>query len=315
MDTRLLVRFAKVAELGSVTKAAEALGMTQPVLSRDLAILEHEIGAKLFARQSRGIGLTEAGKIFHERAVALVRSLDELKQDVVAGSRVPCGELRLGFPMSMVDVMTSPFIERFYQQYPKVVLTVYDGASDQLEAKFHKGELDLAIFMSARPPIRSMNIQPLAVESMYLIGPDGSGLDIRHPVGWTALNGKPMILYSVPNQTRLKVNYAAQQYNLDFPIVAEVSSLTLLMDMVERGIGYVIAPIGAVRHVLNKKRVSAAPLRNAFFEWSLAITRERPHAMAIPAAERVIRDLALRQSRKKPGWTLLKGKGEKADKG
>jgi LysR family nitrogen assimilation transcriptional regulator len=306
MDTRLLVRFAKVAELGSVTKAAEALGMTQPVLSRDLAILEHEIGAKLFARQARGVGLTEAGKIFHARAVSLVRSFDELKQDVISGSQIPCGELRLGFPMSMVETLTSPLIEKFYHEYPKVVLTVYDGASDHLESMFSGGELDLAIFMSARPPIRSMNIQPLLVENMYLIGPAGGDLDVRRPVGWSALNDKPMILYSAPNQTRLKVNHAAQQYNLQFRVVAEVSSFTLLMDLVERGIGYAIVPLGAVRNALNKKRVTAAPLRNAFFEWSLGITRERPYAMAIPAAERIIRDLVQRQSRKKPGWTVLK---------
>lgn len=308
MDTRLLVRFAKVAELGSVTKAAEMLGMTQPALSRDLAILEHEMGAKLFARQARGIGLTEAGKIFQERAISLIRSLDELKQDVVSGSTGPCGELRLGFPMSMVDAITSPLVEKIYREYPNVLLSVYDGASDQVESKFHSGELDLAIFMSARPPIRSMNIQPLAVESMYLIGPPGSGLDVRRPLGWTDLNDKPMILYSVPNQTRLKVNQAMLKHRLQFRFVAEVTSLTLLTDLVERGIGYAITPIGAVRNALDQKLVTAAPLRNAFFEWSLGITNERPYAMSIPVAERLIRQMALEQSRKKPGWTLIKHK-------
>lgn len=305
MDTRLLARFVKVAELGSVTRAAEALGMTQPVLSRDLAILEHEIGAKLFARQARGVSLTEAGKIFRERAVGLLRGFDELKRDVVSGDQVPCGQLTLGLPISMVNVLTSPFIERFNRDYPKVSLTIHDGTSDQIESLFGRGELDIAIFMSARRSVRNVNLKPLVMENMYLVGPAGSGLDIRRSVGWSALNGKPMILYSVPNQTRLKVDYAAQQYGLQFRTVAEVSSLTLLLDLVERGIGYAITPIGAIRTALDRKLITAAPLRNVSIKWSLAITRERPHARAIPAAERVIRDLVLQQRSKKLGWTVL----------
>jgi LysR family nitrogen assimilation transcriptional regulator len=305
MDTKLLFRFVKVAELGSVTKAAEAIGMTQPVLSRDLAVLEHEIGAKLLVRQARGVGLTEAGRIFHERASSLLRSFEDLKEAVVSGSQVPCGSLRLGIPISMVHILTSPLIERFNHEYPKVVLTVHDGTSDQMEALFNKDELDIAIFMSAKGSVRNINVKPLVAENMYLVGPANSGLSIRRPVGWSALNDKPMILYSVPNQTRLKVDYAVQQYGLQFHTVAEVSSLALLTDLVERGIGYAITPLGAVQNALNKKCVTAAPLRNVVIRWSLAITRDRPYAKAIPAAERLIRELVAKQKSKNAGWTVL----------
>lgn len=205
----------------------------------------------------------------------------------------------------MVHVLTSPLIERFNQEYPKVVLTVHDGTSDQLEALFNKDELDIAIFMSAKRSIRNINIKPLVAENMYLVGPADSGLSIRRPVGWSALNDKSMILYSVPNQTRLRVDYAVQQYGLRFRTVAEVNSLALLNDLVERGIGYAITPLGAVQNALHKKRVTAAPLRNVVIRWSLAITRDRPYAKAIPAAERLIRELVVKQKGKNSGWTVL----------
>ncbi len=305
MDTKLLFRFAKVAELGSVTRAAEALGMTQPVLSRDIAVLEHEMGAKLFVRQARGVGLTEAGRIFQEQASSLLRSFEYLKEAVVSGSQIPCGPLRLGIPISMVHVLTSPLIERFNQEYPRVVLTVHDGTSDQLEELFNKDQLDIAIFMSGRRAIRNINLKPLVAENMYLVGPADSGLSVRRPVGWSALNNKSMVLFSVPNQTRLRVDYAVQQHGLRFRTVAEVNSLSLLTDLVERGIGYAITPIGAVQNALDNKRVTAAPLRNVVIRWSLAVTRDRPYAKAIPAAERLIRELVIKQKGRNVGWTVL----------
>lgn len=305
MDTRSLTHFLKVAELGSVTRAADALGMAQPGLSRDIAMLEREVGAKLFVRKARGVTLTEGGLIFRERAFALLRDFNELKQDIVLGSRTPYGHLSLGLPISMVYVLTSPFIERFNRAYPKVLLTVHEGISDQLEALIRSGQIDIAILMSAQRPIRNVDLKPLVTEDMYLVGPLGSGLNIQQPVGWSSLNDRPMILYSLPNQTRLKIDHAKRRYGLNFRTVAEVSSLPLLLDLVERGVGYAITPMGAIRHAIARKRLTAAPLRNVSVKWALAVTRNRPYAKAIPEAERLIRELIKQQAGRTGAWTVI----------
>jgi LysR family nitrogen assimilation transcriptional regulator len=302
MDSRSLTRFLKVAELGSVTRAADALGIAQPGLSRDLAMLEREVGAKLFVRKARGVSMTEGGLVFRERAFGLLRDFNELKEDIVLGSRSPCGHLSLGFPISMMHALTSPFIERFSRAYPKVRLTIHEGTSNQLESMIKNGQIDIAILMTARRIIHNVDLKPLLTENMYLVGPPRSGLNIRTPVGWSALNGRSMVLYVLPNQTRLKIDQAQRRYGLKFRIVAEVSSLALLLDLVERGVGYTVAPLDPIRDAIAANHFVAAPLQNMPVKWTLAVTRNRPFAKAIAEAERLICEVIKKRATRKKGF-------------
>jgi LysR family transcriptional regulator, nitrogen assimilation regulatory protein len=303
MDIRSLTHFQKVAELGSITRAAADLDMAQPGLSRDIALLERELGTKLFTRQARGMQLTEAGRILQQRALALIRQIGDLREDIAAESSAPSGRVSLGLPISMIDVLTGPFVERFTRAFPRVLLNVYEGISDQLEALVRHGEVDIAILIALRRPIPNADVRPLMTEQLYLIGPRNSGLSVKKPVDWTSLNGRVMILHSPPNYLRLRMDQVTHQKGLDFRVAAEVSTLPLMLRLVEKGVGYGVMPLCAIREALSENRLSAAPMRNVYVTWTLAVTRERPDARAIPEAVRIINEMINEQARRGT-WTV-----------
>jgi len=302
MDIRSLTHFQKVAELGSITRAAEDLGMVQPGVSRDIALLERELGAKLFTRLPRGMQLTEPGRILHQRALALIRQISDLREDIAAESSAPSGRVSLGLPISMIDVLTAPFVERFTRAFPRVLLNVYEGISDQLEALVRHGAVDIAILIALRRPIRNADVRPLMTEQLYLIGPRSSGLSLKRPVGWTSLNGRVMILHSPPNYLRLRLDQVTHQLGLDFRVAAEVSTLPLMLRLVEKGVGCAVMPLCAIRQALSENRLSAAPMRNVYVTWTLAVTRDRPDARGIPEAVRIINEMINEQARR-GAWT------------
>src|SRR3546814_19594903 len=96
----------KVAEYGNVTRAAADLHLTQPALTRHIALLEDELQAKLIMRHGRGVQLTEAGRLVIERAGILIAQIEDLADELAARETEPQGELSVHLPsaFSQIDV-------------------------------------------------------------------------------------------------------------------------------------------------------------------------------------------------------------------
>src|SRR3954468_15567932 len=97
MDIYHLECFVRVAELGSINRAATHLHLSQPALSRHVAALEHEMGTQLFTRTQGGVLLTESGKLLVDRARPLLRQFAILKEQV---SEMATGQVAIGIPTS-----------------------------------------------------------------------------------------------------------------------------------------------------------------------------------------------------------------------
>src|SRR5439155_21992618 len=98
LDLIQLKYFLRVAELRSFSKAADALHVAQPAITRQIRLLEEELGVALFHRHSRGSEPTEAGRLLEARAAALLRLAEQTRVDVVSRARAPTGTVRVGFP-------------------------------------------------------------------------------------------------------------------------------------------------------------------------------------------------------------------------
>jgi len=98
--------FLSIAEVRSLTGAAERLGVPQPVLSREMRDLEASLGNTLFVRHARGVALTPNGEIFRRRAEAILRDIARLPSEVAGGNHIEAGTLSLGMPPSMAGPLT-----------------------------------------------------------------------------------------------------------------------------------------------------------------------------------------------------------------
>ena len=127
MDLRILQAFIRVAELGSISRAASVLNQTQPTISRQIAALEQEVGGPLFIRHRRGMSLSPGGEQFRDRALQALRGLDQAKAEFSANVTEPAGTVSLGLPPAVLSVLSGPVVDRFTKAYPRVLLHVFRG--------------------------------------------------------------------------------------------------------------------------------------------------------------------------------------------
>src|ERR1700739_4873136 len=106
METKQIEYFLRIAELGSINRAADDLRMSQPSLSRLILQLEREIGTALFMRTRRGVHLTDAGRLLSERARPVLRDLSKLRDDV--GQR-GLNQFNIALPVAFHRMVTIPF--------------------------------------------------------------------------------------------------------------------------------------------------------------------------------------------------------------
>src|SRR5258706_11840573 len=168
MDIKQLQHFARIAEIGNLTRAANLLGLTQAALSRQVAQLEAELGVELFRRNGRGLVLTDAGLRLREHVPLVLRQLALAERAARGGSRPVQGTMALGLPPSLARTVVIPLIEAFRQEMPEVTLRTVDGLSAHLLELVGMGKLDCAVIYNSAPS-DAARLRPLADEDLYLV--------------------------------------------------------------------------------------------------------------------------------------------------
>jgi DNA-binding transcriptional LysR family regulator len=139
--------FLAVAETRHFTQAAELTGVSQPSLSKQIHVLEAELGATLFTRVRGNVTLTAAGEALLPRARRIIADLETARLEVEELIGVSRGRLRLGATPSLCTSLVAPVLRRFQESYPGVRLQVEEGGSDDLVGKLSRGQLDLALIV------------------------------------------------------------------------------------------------------------------------------------------------------------------------
>jgi LysR family transcriptional regulator, nitrogen assimilation regulatory protein len=291
VEVRLLEFFLRVAELGSINKAAASLHLSQPALSRHIAVLEHEMGNKLFNRTQGGVHLTEAGRMLSDRARPLMRQLAILKEQV--GEKAS-GQLAIGTPPAWQQVITSPFVEKLSGQYPSIALRVYEGVSNVLRDYMSARLLDLAVVPYDSSPTASYRKTPLLREPMALVGRSEAALHPDKPVKLSRLDGLQLVLPGRPNVARIQVEHALEREGMQFRLAVETDTLSLCLDLARRGVGFSVVPASSLcEHGLGDT-ISWAPIKGQFVTWALCENLDRMHSQAVREGRRLLMNVVAR---------------------
>lgn len=137
--------FQSVVEENSFTKVADSHFISQSAISQQIRSLEAELGVTLLTRKNRGFELTEAGRYFYEKSLALVADFDALCQETQAIANQQAAQLSVGYLYSYEGSEIQEAIASFASQFPDVALTVKTGTHDQLYDDLRFGKIDLVI--------------------------------------------------------------------------------------------------------------------------------------------------------------------------
>lgn len=245
MNPKKLEHFLRIAQAGSLSRAAERLETSQSVLSRDLRELEEEMGVSLFTRHPRGVELTSAGMALKGQAQVILGLLGNLRDEVNSAAEQPSGRVAFGMPASMTAILTGSLVHSFHQRYPGVKLQIREGLSTNLRAALLARELDFAMLVApvAEP---QLVVRPLLIEPFVMIGPAGSSLDGRRSISVDEVASYPLILPMMPNSTRMLIEMAFERAGRTPQVMLETDDAALLTQFVMSGLGYAVLPQSAV---------------------------------------------------------------------
>jgi LysR family nitrogen assimilation transcriptional regulator len=248
MNLKQLEYFVQVAELGSFSKAALALDIAQPALSRQVRSLETELTQQLFLRNGRGVTLTDAGKRLFDHSVAITQLMAHAREDLGANRDEPVGRVTIGLPPSMGRQLTVPLIDRLKQQLPAARLAIVEGLSTHIVEWVTTGRIDVGLVYNpeAQP---GLEIAPLLHEPLGLVSRAASKSRRKKaalpPLPMKELPRYPLIVPERVHAMRRLLETQAGLAGIKLDIAWEVSSVSSIIDLVCAGYGHaVLTPSG-----------------------------------------------------------------------
>jgi DNA-binding transcriptional LysR family regulator len=248
MNFKQLEYFSAVAEAKSISKAARILHIAQPPLSRQISMLEDELGVCLFLRTNKGVELTEAGRSLYQQSQHLFqnfRAMVDSVRDINTGLR---GVLKIGTIYSDTHIVLDK-LQTYHEQYPQVELYIRLGAPKDLLEDLNKGELHVLFLRSATDTLSSHYEKLLGEDPLELVmRADLDPEPEQEVISLQALEGKPLCLLRSDDLW----GYSSQLINecqrrgIEPNIVCQCYDAPMAVEMVRAGFGISYLPHSVV---------------------------------------------------------------------
>ena len=301
MDVRSLQGFVEVVRRGGFSRAAEALHVTQPAVSKMVKALEEELGLPLLWRQARRVALTDAGRVAYERAQAVLSALRAVEEEVAAVGAVTRGRVRFGVPPMVGGAVFPPVLAAFRRAYPGVSLELREEGARRVESLVLHGEIEVGATVLPTDAA-SFEILPLMRDVLRAVLPPGHPLARRRSLALRDLEHLPFVLYRADFALHGHILEACRNAGFQPQVAAESSQWDFMAAMVAADMGVALLPQTICRR-LDRRLARAVRLADPVLRWDLAlIWRRGRYLPPAPAAfvEVVRRAVGARKGRGDP---------------
>lgn len=309
MDIKQLRAFLAIADTGSITRASETLHLVQPALSRQLRMLEDELGTPLFERTPRGMELTDAGARLVERARRALREIDGARTEILAANPGAVrGTVDVGLLTSQSELISAPLVAALKASHPELLLRIYTGYSDRLREWLETGDVGLAMLTDYKKSSQ-LDMQPLFVEQLCLIGGPGSEDLGSNAIGLQRLVKLPLILPVFYRGLRLILDHASEAQGVKLNVIAETNDTRVQKAMVKQDLGFAVLPMSIVASEVASGYLRATPIAGEELQrrTGIAVSMMRRNSLAVRAVANELSALtrAMIQEGRWPGATWL----------
>ena len=256
-----IAAFVEVARRRSVSRAAEALFVTQPALTARLQGLERDLGARLFVRTPRGMKLTEAGESFLPYAVRALESLTDGRMQVNALERGGAGRLAIGAAPAVSTYVLPGLLKRFAQSHPRVEVRVRTGHSEEMLELVLREQVDVGLVRALQH--RDISSTPLYEDRLILV------VDPEHPfaasgrIRLAEISGQQLILFDRTSSYHELTSALFRRAGISPSGVMELDNIDAAKKMVEQGFGVALLPHTSVADELAAGTLAEVALQDA----------------------------------------------------
>lgn len=279
MEIRVLRYFLAVVREEGINRAAEALHITQPTLSRQMAQLEEEIGVKLFHRGAKRITLTNEGLLLKRRAEEILELVDRTEKELGEQDELVEGRIVIGGGELAAMQLLPELIERFREKYPRVTFDIFTGNADLVKEQMEKGLIDIGVLLE---PIDMEKFEFIRLKGkerwVVLMSPDHP-LAEKEAVSAKDLEGFPLILPRRTNVQNELVSWFGESFQ-ERQVLFTSNLATNSALLVQRGLACSLVIEGSIPF-WDKEKIACRPLypeltANSVFAWK----KQQPFSLA-----------------------------------
>lgn len=255
MEIAALKAFIAVAENRSFSVAAEKIFLTQPAISKRIAILESQLGTALFDRIGRQIQLTEAGRALLPRALKIINEVEDSRRAIANLSHKVEGKLSIGTSHHIGLHRLPPVLREYIQRYPDVELDLHFMDSEEACRAVERGELELGIVTLPLNPDEHLKLIPLWEDTLQLVTGRDHPFVGRKSIKLEELGEHSAILPSTGTYTRQLVESTFAECGISPKSVIDTNYLETIKMLVSVGMGWSILPTSMIDETIASYKV------------------------------------------------------------
>jgi LysR family transcriptional activator of glutamate synthase operon len=279
MELRQIQYFIEAAAREHITQASEALHVAQSAISRQISLLEDELGVALFSRKGRNIQLTQAGKIFLKHAERGLIEFDKAQQKIKEYLNPDTGLIRLGISTSL-SVHTLPIVlQNFHNTHPGIDFQLHQGTVPYLIRLIEQGSIDLAFASPVPVHHEVVRSSILYTEQMVLLMPKQHEKAGHGPIQLSQLKKERFITFRSKLSLQELFRDACRQAGFTPNIVFEGEDMDTIKSLVSSNFGIALMPENAAAYNLPET-VAAIPLSAPKITRSVGVIRPRDRDLA-----------------------------------
>ncbi|MDQ0061627.1 DNA-binding transcriptional LysR family regulator [Paenibacillus harenae] len=237
MELRQLEYFIQICKSGSFTKAKEELGVTQPTLSQQIRVLEDEYNIQLFDRVSRGVEVTEAGKILLNKGNTIMDLLEMARNEIYGRNNKSRETISIGCCPAELEYL-APYFMRFHQKYPNILLKIIDAEDTENKVLEQRVDIGITAYPISEASIISTHLYK---QELALLTHSEHPLAGKSSIPFRSLEQMDSIMFREQNKSLIDMYCLSCGFTLKS--IIETSSTSVLIHWVRRGLGAALIPI------------------------------------------------------------------------
>lgn len=262
MELRQLRYYVAIVDHGSLSRAARVLHIAQPALTQQLKQLEDDVGAQLLHRSPQGVTVNDAGRIFYEHALAILKQVGDARAAVTQSTTRPSGSVSVGLPQSISGALALPLLMAVRASYPEIELQLTEELSGNLIEQLKSGRLNLAVLFDDGQ-LSMFDSAPLVEEDMFFICRAGSNLVPEQGcLSLAQAAAATLILPGLQHGVRPRIESVARSAGLALSQVIEITSIAILKSAILADMGATILPAAPLLDEIGRGAMVAFPIEN-----------------------------------------------------
>ncbi|MBA2941115.1 LysR family transcriptional regulator [Paenibacillus sp. CGMCC 1.16610] len=283
MELTQLEYFLKVARIEHLTKAAEALSVTQPALSHSISKLEAELGVPLFERKGRNLQINRYGTMFAKRVEKILQEVERGKQEIEECSNPESGIIYLSY-LNILGVGLIPQLIREYQKAnPKITFELTQGDKGAILEQVEKGFSDVMI-TSERPVSDTYEWVPILSLPLYLVVSYDHRFAGRESISLKEITGEPFV--GLKHNCSLRDSLLTRVHHMNFTLAStyDAEDLPTVAGFVAAGLGVSVLPKTSGLHLEGLEWI---PIQEEGWLWEVGLHIKKDRFLS-PATQKFV---------------------------